>query len=93
MDQTTLAKTLMRLARRDVSTSNVGRLLLTDLKADLDYSITFKDVQQALTEYYLGVDVEQATSNVILVYFDGKEAVLNLRKLQEPIIPEMDKEF
>lgn len=93
MEEGALARTLYRLARRDVSPSNVGRLLLSDLRTELQHPLTFMDIQQVFKFYYPMMTVERATDNVVLVYFDGKEAVMNLRSMQQKIIPKFQPEF
>ena len=86
MDSLALAQTLYRLARCDLNTDNIGRLTLTDLTETLQ-PLTPRQIITLFHEFYPGVTVEQRTPNILLVYFDGKEATRDRRNVNVTVPP------
>jgi hypothetical protein len=91
MEKKALAQTLMRLARRNVSPDNVGRLVLPEVNSDLDVKLEYGDVEGLFKKFFPGVEVELRSWNVVLVWFDGREAVRNLWSMREKVVPELNE--
>ena len=87
MDDKTLAVTLYRLAREDLNPDNIGRLILTEVASQLDTPPRAEQVITLFRTFYSGVTVEQRTSNILLVYFDGKQDTQNRRSINVIIPP------
>lgn len=82
-----LIKTLYQKARREASNDNVGRILLSDARDVADNKhLTIQEIIVLWRKTYPAIEVEQRTGNVILVYWDGKNSLRNIRSTRSPII-------
>lgn len=83
--QTQFTRTLYTIAKHDTDLDNVGRILLSDARDAADnQKLTPWDVIRYWQVSYPTIDIENK-SNVLLVYWDGKQETLNRRL---PIIQE-----
>lgn len=82
-----MAIILDSIAHRDTF-NGVGRVLLSEARDKLDCkNLSMKDMVDIYQNKYPTVEIERATGNVMLVYFDGKDAVRFARKANRIIQP------
>jgi hypothetical protein len=87
MDNFTLSQILMRMARQDTF-DGVGRLLVTDVqKGVADKTLTAEKILQVWEEAYPTYDTDQRSDNVILIFWDGRNATRNVRGVREVVAP------
>lgn len=84
MDNHTLAQTLHRIAKRDVNQSNIGRLILPELKHETTENLTAQTIMALWQQFYPEETADHRTENIILIYFDGKDTTKNIRNTQTP---------
>jgi hypothetical protein len=90
MDSKSLAQTLHRIAQREVNMDNVGRLILSEAKRDVNIpNLTFEAINGLWQKYYPNEDIDESCG-VIRVYFDGKQILKNIRHTRAPINVEME---
>lgn len=79
----TIAKQLLQMAHNE-DFNGVGRINLHEARYDLDdKTLTCKDIINLLKQFYPSLDAEQRAGNNILVYFDGKDGMRNIRSLHK----------
>jgi hypothetical protein len=84
------AKILYNMAQKDIF-DGVGRIILPEARRELDNkALTCQDIATLWLKYYPIVEVEQK-SNVLLIYFEGKDRYLQEISKRPPIIPEKFK--
>ena len=83
----TITKQLIDLARKN-DFNGVGRITLSEARYYLDdKTLRCEDIIRLIKQYYPKMDVEQRTGNVLLVYFDGKNNLRNIRDIHKVIQP------
>ena len=88
--QKQIATVLFQLAKNDTC-NDVGRLMLSDCRYEAgDKHLTIKDVIALWHKYYPTIEIEQATDNILLIYWSEKGA---LRKTMAPKIPQKAPSF
>ena len=78
----TTAQILLRLARNN-DFNGVGRLTLAEVRSELaDKSLQLEDIHRLLSQYAPQATIERRPSNVLLIYFNGKDTVQYHRNLR-----------
>lgn len=83
-----IAKSLMSMAQAD-QFNGVGRISIKEAQNELDNrALRGEDIIQSIKQFYPRADAEQRAGNLIIVYFDGKNAIQKTRKINRVIQPE-----
>jgi hypothetical protein len=79
-----------QLAKNDTY-NDVGRLMLSDCRYEADDKhLQIQDAIALWHKYYPTIEIEQATDNILLIYWKGKEALRGYRKSLAPKKPEIN---
>jgi len=81
-----LIQILYNMAKKDAGKTGVGRILLLDA-ADRK-TLTSQEIIQLWQKAYPTIEIEQATGNVLKIYFNEKTQIRQQRDQRKPIIPE-----
>jgi len=82
-----VAQVLYRRALQETS-GGVGRLLLFDARDIMDNNkLSMRNLIQLWQRYYPTIDYDQATGNVLLIYWDGKTTFRSIRDTQRIVQP------
>lgn len=89
-----LAEVFCNMARRDTSPDNIGRILLSEARdVSDDKHLVAGNVIAIWRSRYPLIDIELATHNVLLIYWDGKQKTLENRRARPPIVPKVGEPF
>lgn len=89
MDQQSLAQSLHRIARQDCM-DDVGRLMIRELKYEVQQELTAEQIIQLFKQYYPEVTVYIHTDRMLLVYFNGRSSTKNVRNSYTPVNSEVN---
>lgn len=84
MPDDTLSQLLYNMALRD-SFDGVGRLLVSDVKHDVDRNLTVDKIIAVWKQHYPKYTIEQRSNNVLLIYWDGLEDTKGNRSTRTPV--------